>query len=257
MLRGRVVGVCLVALSIAALCAGTVLAQPQRGQQRGGQGGGQPQRGGGFGGAMQGPGGMMQGPGGMFGGAGMGMMAELTLVRRADVQDELGLTEDQVEELTQLRPNIDMRAIMGEMRDLDEQQRADRVRELMESGQKEMQEQIDTILLPKQASRLKQLAVQWQLRGGGGLTNREISDKIGISDDQRDKLREKARQLEQELRKKLQDELLKELTPQQQAKVKELMGEPFEFQQEEPRGPQRGGAAPAGGAAAGRRNRGN
>jgi hypothetical protein len=253
MLRSRTLGIGFASLAVVAMCVCTADAQPQRGQ-RGPQRGEGGQRGGGPGGG--GPGGFMQGPGGMGLGGMMGPGGvSLMLLSRPDVQEELDLLPSQIEELPT------MQSIMGDFRgqfaDVPQEERMERMREVMESAQKRIQEQTDNVLLPHQSDRLKQLAVQWQMRSGGGLASREVAEQLGISDQQRDQLREKARLLEQELRKKMQDELIKELTPQQQAKVKELVGEPFEFQQEEIRRPQRGADGPAGAGAAGGRRRGN
>jgi hypothetical protein len=110
------------------------------------------------------------------------------------------------------------------------------MRELMQTTQQKIETQLDETLLPHQADRLKQLAMQWQLRGPGGLASEAIAEDLGIDEAQREKLRTKARELEQQLRKKLMEDLLKELTPAQQAKYKELVGEPFEFSADEPFG---------------------
>jgi hypothetical protein len=60
-------------------------------------------------------------------------------------------------------------------------------------------------------------------------------------------LRTKSEELERDLRKKIadlrrqaQDELLSLLTPEQQGKIREMVGEPFEFVEPERRPPNRG-----------------
>ena len=55
----------------------------------------------------------------------------------------------------------------------------------------------------------------------------------------------------------MHEDLLKELTPEQQAKHKELVGEPFEFKQDERFGPGGRGPGGRGGNAGGRGGRGN
>jgi Spy/CpxP family protein refolding chaperone len=130
--------------------------------------------------------------------------------------------------------------------DLPREEQREKMQELMKVAQKKVKDAVGEILLPHQAERLKQLSVQFQMRGGSGLTSSEdVAEQLNITPEQRDKLREKARELEQELRKKLLADLLKELTPEQQAKYKELVGEPFEFQQDERFG--RGGFGGPGG----------
>ena len=105
---------------------------------------------------------------------------------------------------------------------------------------------------------LKQLehrAAQFQMQGVGGFARGSLADQLGISEEQQQQIRDKARKLQQEMQKKMQEELLKELTPTQQAKLKELVGEPFVFEQEERQFPGPGG--PPGGGFGGRRGRGN
>ncbi len=178
-----------------------------------------------------GPGGM-----GMMGGMFGGRAAELMLLAREDVQKHLELVDDQLDQLTKMREGMDMRQMFGQLRDLPEEERAAKMRELMQTAQQKIEGQLDEILLPHQAERLKQLAMQWQMRGPGGLASDTVAESLGIDESQRDKLRTKARELEQQLRKKLMEDLLKELTPAQQAKYKELVGEPFEFSADEPFG---------------------
>ncbi len=203
---------------------------------------------------LGGPGGM----GGFFGGG----MSDIMILTREDVQKELELVDDQIEQLVKLRDNNDMREMFGQIRDLPQEERAAKMREVMEASQAKIKKSLSEILLPHQAERLKQLTMQWQMRGGGGLAaSEDVAKELGISDDQREKLRTKARELERVLRKKLLEDLLKELTPEQQAKYKELVGEPFEFQQDDRFGPGRGGqfgpGGPGGGRGAGGRRGGN
>jgi hypothetical protein len=195
----------------------------------------------------------------MMGGFGRGA-SEAMLLAREDVQKELVLEPEQLAELGKLRDNNDMRAVFEKMRELPEAERMTKGRELMEAAQKKTQAQVDKILIGPQADRLKQLALQFQMRAGGaGLANDDVAEKLGIPEDQREKLRTKARELELQARKKLLEDLLKELTPEQQKKYQELVGEPFEFKQDErPGGRGQGGPGGRGGnAGGGRNNRGN
>jgi len=213
-------------------CASGADAQGRRGQGQGGPGG-PPQGGpGGPGGGFMGPGmGGMGGMGGFFGG---GPMADLMLLGREDVQKELELVDEQLDQIDKLRQGNDMREMFSQVRDLPREEQAEKMRELMESFQAKMKKGLNDILLPHQSERLGQLSVQFQMRGGVGLTaSEDLAKKLKIDEKQRETLRTRARELEQELRKKLVEDLLKELTPEQQAEYKKLVGEPFEFQQEE------------------------
>ncbi len=209
----------LAVVCVVSVCVTTALAQPGG---RGGRGG----PGGGFGG------------GAFFGGGGLA-----GVLMREEVRKELELVDEQVADLQKLGEG--RRERMGEMfaglRDIeDREERGQKFRELMEKAQAELDEEIGKILLPHQMKRAKQLAFQQRLRGGAGraLTGGgSLAEELGISEEQQEKLREANERLEQELRQKVaelrneaQEELLKLLTPKQQAKFKELVGEPFEFQ---------------------------
>jgi len=191
--------------------------------------------------------GMMPGMGGMFGGMGGGM-SDVMLLAREDVQKELELVDDQLEQINKLRETSgqEMRDMFSGLRDLPREEMGPKMAELMREAQAKTKRALEDILLPHQSERLNQLVVQWQLQGGGLAQSDEVAKELGISDEQRDQLRAKTRELERALRKKLAEDLLKELTPEQQAKYKELVGEPFEFQRDERFGPGRGFGAPGG-----------
>lgn len=221
--RQRILILCATGLWLAA-CVGSLEAQGRRGQGPGQPGGPPP----GGPGVPGGPGmGMM---GGMFGGRAI----ELMLLARDDVQKHLELVDDQLDQLTKIREGTDPRQMFGQLRDVPEADRAAKARELMQAAQQKIQGQLDEILLPHQADRLKQLALQWQMRSPSGLASDAVAERLGIDQSEREKLHTKARELERQLRKKLMEDLLKELTPAQQAKYKELVGESFDFATDEP-----------------------
>lgn len=197
--------------------------QAQRGRRGGGAPGGAP------GGAR---GSMMGGMGGMMGGG-----SELALLRLPEVQKELDLLKEQVDDLTKINEdqrNV-LRDLFSQMRNMSQEERTAKMRGAMEGIQKK----VDDVLLPNQAKRLKQLALQQRLRGGisAALRDDKLVSELGISAAEKEKIDAKAAELEEqmrkqitELRKKAQDELMKTLTPPQQAKLKDMLGEPFEFQ---------------------------
>lgn len=219
--------------------------QPQRGQA-GGQGGGP----GGFG-----------GPGTFGGGFGFGGLAEV--LRREDVRKDLELLDDQVAQLQKLADGRrdQMRDLFSGLRDVPQEQRGEKMRELFQKSQQGLEEEIGKILLPHQMKRAKQLEMQLRMRGGRGMLADQAAQELGLTDEQKEKLRGKSDQLEEGIRKKLaelrtqaQNELLKMLTPEQQAKWKDMVGEPFEFQREEP---PRSPGGPQGDAPGARNRRGN
>jgi len=221
-----------------------------------------------------GPGGF-GGPGAFGGGFGGGNLSDV--LRREDVRKELELLDDQVEQLQKLAESRGerMRELFGGLRDVPQDQRREKMQEILQKAQQELETEIGKILLPHQLKRAKQLATQLRLRGGTrAMLGDQMAQDLGLTEDQKEKLRAKSDQLEEELRKKLaefrtqaQDDLLKLLTPAQQAKWKDMVGDPFEFQRQEFQRPgfggqgnapggRRPGAGPQGNAPGGRGRRG-
>lgn len=188
------------------------------------------------------------GPGGrggsqFFGGGGGGGAAGL--LQRNDVQDELELLDDQKKQLADIREKSGqkMREAMASLRGGEGgERRGEAMRETFRKLAEETQGEVDKILLPHQSKRLKQLEVQMQMRGRGmlgALGSGEVPQKLGVSEDQQEKLRDKAQELDNELRKKTaelrkqaQEQLIASLTEEQRKQFKELIGEPFEFKDE-------------------------
>ncbi len=221
------------------LLTGVTLAQPRpEGRGRGGPGGG---------------------PFGFGGGP-------VELLQRADVQAELELLDDQKNDLRALveKSNERRREVLGGFAEQfrnREVAEADReaLRENFQEAMRKLSDEVElglSFLLPHQRKRLSQLELQFQMRGGGGLGalgSPEIGEQLAVTEQQRAALREKALELGQEfgkkiaeLRREMQDKLLAELNPEQQAKFKEMLGDPFEFQDRPPgggpgQGPPRGG----------------
>jgi Spy/CpxP family protein refolding chaperone len=182
------------------------------------------------------------GPGGGFGGPGGGGLTGVLM--REEVQKELEMLGDQVDDIRKLLEDRrgGMREMFSGLRDIeDRDERMEKARELMQKAQADLEKEVGKILLPHQMERAKQLAYQQRLRGGAGraLTGGgPLAEELGITEAQQEKLRAKNEELQDELRQKIaelqkeaQEKLLKVLTPQQQAKFKELVGEPFQFQQ--------------------------
>jgi Spy/CpxP family protein refolding chaperone len=186
------------------------------------------------------------GPGGrggfqFFGGGGGGALG---LLQRNDVQEELELLDDQKKQITELREKSGqkMREVLGSLRGGEgAENRRDDLRDTFRKLNDETQAEVNKILLPHQTKRLKQLETQMAMRGRGvlGALGGDLAEKLGISEDQREKLRDKAQQLDNELRKKTaelrkqaQDQLLASLTEEQRKEFNEMIGEPFEFRDE-------------------------
>ncbi|PQO25426.1 hypothetical protein C5Y96_24095 [Blastopirellula marina] len=141
-----------------------------------------------------------------------------------------------------------MRDMFQGMRNASEDERREMFSKL-QSAREDVEKDLEKVLMPAQLQRLKQIQVQQQSRGRGGVSfaNPRIVEALGLSEAQLADLRDKAEELQNEMRAKVEElrkeadaELLQMLTPEQQKKWKEMMGEPFEMEQ--PRGGFQGGA---------------
>ena len=212
----------------------------------------------GGGGGRGGPGG---GPGGLMGNSSLGLINDKNVVA------ELELVEDQVEALNDLQD--DMRNIFRDsfsgMRDKFRDENADRealmdeVRDKIQSEMKNVESELNEILLPHQVARLEELSFQMQAsRAGttGLLSNPKVKDKLGLTDDQIDEVKAKSEEVRKDLdakieklREEARNEILSVLSPDQQTQIKEMMGDSFQFEERggRGRGGDRGGAGGRGG----------
>jgi Spy/CpxP family protein refolding chaperone len=201
------------------------------------------------------------GPGGMMGRAG-GM---LMLLASEQVQKELKVTDDQKAKLKELadKQREEMRkqfGSMGDMQNLSREERQARFEKMQKEAEPRIAEalnKVGEILQPEQLKRLKQ--IQLQTEGSAALRRKEVAEALGLSADQQKKLEDlnaeaskKREALFQEMRpaegqrpdrekmqaafekgRKLREESDKEamavLTADQKAKLREMMGEPFEL----------------------------
>ena len=187
------------------------------------------------------------GPAGAGGFARRGAGNNSQLLRRDDVRKELELTEEQIAELQDLgnnRGGMDRETLRQEFEGLSIEERRERMQELRKEREESAKTKLSEILLPFQMERLTQISNQMMARGGSGsLINGPLSEKLKITDEQKDKIREKADKLQKEMtekiaemRAKMQEELLGELTSSQRREYEEMMGDKFEFQNTRDRG---------------------
>lgn len=161
----------------------------------------------------------------------LGMLAD------ADVRSELEMVDDQYQQLKDLNATIQKRAA-EQIRQLDFSDREDLVAKI-NSIRESAIEDLNGVLLPHQIERLKQIRMQSLVKRKSFievLTTNPLKTKLELSDDQcRDlRLNEKkiSEELEREiakLRERAREKLLSSLTSTQQAEIKELFGEAFEF----------------------------
>ena len=200
----------------------------------------------------QGPGGGRRGGRGGFGG---------NLLEDPQVQKELELLDDQVEQLKEVNEKVrsQMMEMFREMRNVPREEMRERFAGLREKITEIRDKELSTVLLPDQLKRLKQIEFQQQFSRGGGRTleNPQLMERLGLSDEQIEKIRQLSEQAQEEMRKKmeqmrkeLQDKVLALLTPQQRKDFDDLVGDPVELSppQRGRRGGPGGGGPPAGGA---------
>ncbi len=202
------------------------------------------------------------------GGPGGGLNG-VALLSQKSVQDELKLTPEQVKQVDEQMTK--MRESAGELRNLGREE----ARAKFQERAKANQDAANGILKDDQKKRFKQITLQ--LAGAVAFNDSDVLQALSLTAEQKDKIKtiqeasqterralfqaagggggggEEARKKSDELRKTTNEKLIGVLTTEQQAKWKELTGEPFKGEIRRPQG----GGRPAAGAATNRRNRPN
>lgn len=168
-----------------------------------------------------------------------------------NVQRELELVEDQSNEISQSLKRLTefrdgLSAKLQQLRDDGagqeelEDYRAKLIEEL-NVEKKRIGDEMFRILLPHQATRLREISAQLANREAmkksktsTGLLTEEMVEYLGIESDQAQRIKERSEEIRQELTKKIKkltdkavEELLQELTPEQREKYQQLMGQRF------------------------------
>lgn len=183
-------------------------------------------------------------------GFGMGNAPMESLLMDQQIQGELELVDDQMEKIRQIQKEM-QEEISKEVKGMSfnnggfDPERLQSMQSMMRSIRSEGESRINDVLLPHQTQRLEQLRRHLRMKSqgnGDSLVNGELAEALDISEAQAERIKEKAAELEKELAaeiKKLQaeakEELFKELTPAQQDKLKELLGDNFVYEQQNPR----------------------
>lgn len=187
-------------------------------------------------------------------------MGLLAVVSSEPVQEELGLVEEQVSKINDLRR--EMRGGRGgrggrdgerpNFRDMTDEERqewmAERQKEAAERAKQE-KEKLGEILMDHQTKRLEEISLQ--LRGVSALQDPEVAKQIGLSEEDqeelRDTIREESQKMREEMRdlfgsgdrdqirekmtemqKKMEDEVMAVLSSEQKEKFVEMKGESFD-----------------------------
>lgn len=182
-----------------------------------------------------------RGRGGFFGNNGDSL---LTLLANKKVQDELNFVDDQAVQVDELQQEFreEMRYMFEDMRNGggDRQQMFEKMRESMRDLTDDFNKKAEELLIEDQLSRLKQLQNQAKMSRGveRALESEELRDELGISDEQLEAMKEKAEEVREwvnketaKIREKAQDKILSVLDKEQQDKIKEMIGDRFDFGQ--------------------------
>ncbi|HTQ39153.1 MAG TPA: hypothetical protein VMJ32_08990 [Pirellulales bacterium] len=216
-----------------------------------------------------------QGPGGgrgfggmgMMGGGGMGMDPSFLLMSPA-VQKELELSDDQKEAVQKYGDDLRAsgRDFFQQMQGLSQ----DEMQKKMQERAKENRKKIADILLPLQMSRLDEISIQ--VAGAGALNRDDVAEKLGLTDDQKNKIKDLADDTRQkimdlfsngppqddqerqdmqkrmaDIRSQQTDKAMAVLTDEQKTKLEDLKGKKFDTSSLQfGRGPGRGPGGPGG-----------
>ena len=164
----------------------------------------------------------------------------LGLLADQNVRAELEMVDDQYEQLKQLNSSIQQRSA-EQLKAIDFKS-ADWTQQL--SGIRERaSNELNSLLLPHQIDRLKQIRMHSQLRRRSFvdiITSDPVKSDLEISEDQTSRLRKAEKEIEEKLQKEIarlraeaRDKLLGELDSGQKAKVESMFGDVFEFEKNE------------------------
>ena len=178
-------------------------------------------------------------------GSGSGKFDPLSLLDNKDVRAELEFVDDQLDEFRaaqdELRQQIlDRAKSLAGAGKLDPSQMSEIAKELAKL-KKGAQKSLESMLLPHQLERLRQVALQIQMKKRGAantLISGKIAEELGIDAAQKKRIENRQEELEEELdrrmeelKKEIRDKLLDELTSEQKRKLEKLSGDDFEYKQ--------------------------
>ena len=175
-------------------------------------------------------------------GGGSGTLDPLSLLSNKDVREELELVGDQLDKFQaaqkSLREQISEKAKSLAGGKLDPSQMGEIAKEIAEL-QKGSQAKLESMLLPHQLERLRQVALQVQMKRRGAantLVSDKVAEELGIDAAQKKRIEERQKELTkelaqrmEELKKEIRGKLLDELTSEQKTKLEELSGDNFDY----------------------------
>ena len=180
--------------------------------------------------------------GGNFMRGGSGSVNPLSLLDNTGIREELEMVGDQLDKFRNAQKEFRNQAAerakslsSGNLNPGDIGNIAKEIAEL----QKNQQKQLESMLMPHQLERLKQIALQVQMKKRGAaktLLSDSVTEQLGIDDAQKKRIEDRQEELKKELaermeklKEEIRNKLLAELTSEQKAKLKELSGDDFDY----------------------------
>ena len=174
--------------------------------------------------------------------SGTGAIDPMSLLGNDGVREELELVGDQLDKFRnaekELQEQISEKAKSLAGGKLNPMEMGNIAKEIAEL-QKNKQEKLQSMLLPHQLERLKQVALQIQMKKRGAantLLSDAVTEELGIDSEQKKRIEEKQKELKIELadrmaklKEEIRNKLLDELTADQKKKLEELSGDDFEY----------------------------
>ncbi len=181
------------------------------------------------------------GKGGVFFSEAMVSPDIFSLANNAGVQKEIELVEEQLEQIRQINDEFSSK-MSGKVRELTSggmnPVRGRELSELIKEMNEQKQSRMESVLLPHQVDRLRQISLQVQMNQSGDaatLASDQLVEALGIDDEQKKRLEERAEEIRAELERKItalrdkaREELLGELTRGQREKLDEMTGARFD-----------------------------
>ena len=167
-----------------------------------------------------------------------------TLLGNPSVQKDLELVGDQLKKVQELQARFG-KQMRDEIGDLSKgglgPDRFKGIGEIMAKLREEQKRQMEKLLLPHQAERLRQVALQTHMQQTGtsnALASSEVAEALNITDKQKEELKTRAKEMNEQLAKDIaklrqdaKDNLIKEvLTAEQQSELKKMIGAKYEPQ---------------------------
>ena len=165
-------------------------------------------------------------------------------MQNPSVQKDLELVADQTKKIEEIQRAFNDK-IKDQLKDLKlgNKDGARNLSQVISELRASQSEEINSLLLDHQRTRLQQIALQQHMKTAGtagALSSKRWAEALGIDDEQQKRLQEKAKELGEERKEKIakmdadiKARLLKELTPEQRKKLEEMTGDEYQSKTED------------------------